>query len=203
MISFSFSSQASCPGTSRWRAARAETGCRGGLPTPWARREVLPSMATISSSRSRRPDTQAAKHSVNGSPGRAFITSVSVSCEGMPASNGRRRRRKAILRLPRHATSTKSSAPAITPHSARSRISGRGKPSSSLGEGLRGRKNDRAGRRISWRSPDGWSETRDHIAPPGESKAVQAIAVEVPTKALTSFPFLWQLAAILPETLIT
>jgi hypothetical protein len=83
-ISFDFSATASCPSTSRWRLAQAETRCNGSLPLALARREVLPSIATMSGARSRRLSTQAVKHSAKSGAGSTFITSVSVSCEAMP-----------------------------------------------------------------------------------------------------------------------
>ena len=126
MISFDFSATASWPSTSRCRLAQAETRCKGSLPRARARREVLPSIATMSGAASRRLATQAVKHSANRAAGSAFITSLSVSCEAMPRSKGRSRRRNSSLRRPQRAISTKSSAPASVPQSTSSRISGSG-----------------------------------------------------------------------------
>jgi len=50
------------------------------------RREVLPSIATMSGSVSRRLSTQAVKHAAKSGAGSAFITSFRVSCEAMPRS---------------------------------------------------------------------------------------------------------------------
>jgi hypothetical protein len=86
------------------------------------RREVLPSIATMSDALSRRLATQAVKHSAKSGAGNAFITSLSVSCEAMPRAKGSSRRRKSSLR----AISTKSSAPASVPQSTSKRISGKG-----------------------------------------------------------------------------
>jgi len=60
---------------------------QGGAP-PFAllRREVLPSIATMSGSVSRRLSTQAVKHAAKSGAGSAFITSFRVSCEAMPRS---------------------------------------------------------------------------------------------------------------------
>lgn len=81
VISLDFSAQACCPSTSRWRLAQAETRCSGFWPLPllWARREVLPSIATISASASRKPDTQDMKQSENNSTDKALMTSLRVS----------------------------------------------------------------------------------------------------------------------------
>ena len=86
MISFDFSATASWPSTSRCRLAQAETRCSGSLPFARARREVLPSIATMSGAFSRRLSTQAVKHSAKSGAGSAFITSFNVSCEAMPRS---------------------------------------------------------------------------------------------------------------------
>jgi hypothetical protein len=126
LISFDFCSTASCPSTNRWRLAQAETRCSGWPPFALARREVLPSIATMSGAVSRRLSTQAVKHSANSGAGSAFITSVSVSCEAMPRSKGKSRRKKSSFRRPQRATSTKSSAPASVAQSTSSRISGSG-----------------------------------------------------------------------------
>jgi len=83
-------------------------------------------MATISGSLSRKPATQATKQSENRLAGSAFITSLSVSCDGTPRAKGKRARRKPSLRVAQRSISAKSSAPAITPHSTISRISGNG-----------------------------------------------------------------------------
>ena len=67
VISLDLTSVASWPGTSRWPEAHAETICRGWRPLDlaWVRREVLPSIATMSGSPSRRPLTRETKHSEN------------------------------------------------------------------------------------------------------------------------------------------
>jgi hypothetical protein len=109
-----------------WRAAQADTRCNAWFASRLARREVLPSMATMSGSRSRSPSTQAVKQSANSLEGSAFITSFSVSCEAMPRANGKSRRRKASFRRAQRAISTKSSAPASVPHRITVRISGKG-----------------------------------------------------------------------------
>jgi hypothetical protein len=83
-------------------------------------------MATRSAAPRRSADTQETKHSENNAAGNAFITSLSVSCEGTPRSNGRKRRRKSSFRFDQRSMSAKSSAPAIVPHSTISRISGNG-----------------------------------------------------------------------------
>ena len=86
VISFDLPVTASCPSTSRWRVAQAETRCKGPRPLPraWLRREVLPSMAMMSGSASRRPSTQQAKQALNRPGSSAAITSPSVSWLGMP-----------------------------------------------------------------------------------------------------------------------
>jgi hypothetical protein len=84
LISLDFSATASWPSTSRCRVAQAETRCKGSLPFALLRREVLPSIATMSGALSRSPSTQAVKHSAKRLAGNAFITSLSVSCEAMP-----------------------------------------------------------------------------------------------------------------------
>ena len=83
-------------------------------------------MATMSGSLSRSEATKATKQSENNPAGSAFITSLSVSWEGTPRSNGRKRRRKSSFRFAQRSMSAKSSAPAIVAHSTVSRISGRG-----------------------------------------------------------------------------
>lgn len=125
-ISLLFRSTASWPSTRRWRAAQAQTRCSGAPSLPCAPREVLPSIATMSGSRSRKASTQLVKHSAKSFAGSAFITSLSASCEGTPFPNGRSRRRKSTFWRARRSISQKSSAPAIVPHSTISRISGRG-----------------------------------------------------------------------------
>lgn len=84
MIVLPLPDTASWPSTSRWRLAQAETRCSGAAPRPCARREALPSMPTISGASSRIVSTQATKQSEKSRPGRAFITSFSVSWLGMP-----------------------------------------------------------------------------------------------------------------------
>src|SRR3954454_7120387 len=89
VISFDLPATASCPSTSRWRVAQAETRCRGSRPLPlaWVRREVLPSTAMMSGSAARRPSTQQAKQLLNKAGSSAAITSPSVSLRGLlPAS---------------------------------------------------------------------------------------------------------------------
>lgn len=65
--------------TRRWRGARAETRWDGRASPLLVRREVVPSMATISGSRSRRHPTKAVEHSRKSAFGNASITSLSVS----------------------------------------------------------------------------------------------------------------------------
>ena len=69
-------------------------------------------MATMSGSLSRRLSTQDVKQAEKVSAGSAFITSVSVSCEGIPRLKGSRRRRKVSLHVPQSSISTKFCAPA-------------------------------------------------------------------------------------------
>lgn len=102
----------SWPSTRRWRFARAETRCSGWPARARARREVLPSMATMSGSASRKLSTHDANAPAKSTAGRAFITSLSVSCEGMPRRKGSIRRRNASLRFAQRSISTKPSAPA-------------------------------------------------------------------------------------------
>lgn len=83
-------------------------------------------MATMSGARSRSEATKDTKQSENSSAGSAFITSLSVSWEGIPRSKGRNRRRKSSFRRAQRSMSAKSSAPAIVAHSTVSRISGSG-----------------------------------------------------------------------------
>ena len=80
-------------------------------------------MATISGSPVRNASTQATKHLENSPAGSAFMTSLSVSCDGMPRAKGKSRRRKASFLFAQRSISTKSSAPAIVPHRTTSRIS--------------------------------------------------------------------------------
>jgi hypothetical protein len=108
------------------RLAQAETTCSGCASPRRARREVLPSIATKSGSASRRLATQAVKHSAKVRASSAFITSFSVSCEGMPRANGNRRRRKSSLWPAQWRISTKFCPPASVPHSTTSSTSGSG-----------------------------------------------------------------------------
>lgn len=123
VISLPLAATASCPSTSRCRLAQAETRCRAG---PSARRDVLPSMATMSGSASSSAATQAMKHSAKSRAGNAFITSPRVSCAGTPWASGSIRRRKSRLRFAQRSISAKSSAPAIVPQSTIKRTSGSG-----------------------------------------------------------------------------
>src|SRR5271166_6906623 len=77
--------QACWPSTSRWPLAQAETRCSGlrSCALSWVRRDVLPSMATISGPASvcglvaHRPATHSVKQAVNNSPSMAFPVSCS------------------------------------------------------------------------------------------------------------------------------
>jgi hypothetical protein len=126
--SLDFSAVACCPRTSRWRLAQAETRCSGERPLArsWLRREVLPSIATMSGAASRRPSTQAAKAARNSAGSSPETTSPSVSWLGTPRSKGRNRRRNPSLPRPQRTTSTKSSAPASVAQSTSSSTSGSG-----------------------------------------------------------------------------
>ncbi len=96
MISLDFSDTASCPSTSCWPVAQADTVCSGprALDRAWLRRAVFPSMAIVSGPAMRSRSTQLAKHVLNRSGSMAAITSHSMSWLGMPRPNGRKRRRK-------------------------------------------------------------------------------------------------------------
>ena len=73
-----------------------------------------------------RPSTQAVRHWANSAPSMALMTSLRVSWLGMPALNGKKRRRKSWCIWPQRLISTKSSAPAGVPHGTSNRTSGNG-----------------------------------------------------------------------------
>ena len=128
VISLDLSAVASWPSTRRWRAAQADTRWSGPRPLArsWQRRDVLPSMAMMSGCPSRSVSTHSAKQLLNSSASMPFITSLSVSWDGMPRSKGRKRRRNSSRASPQSLTSTKSSMPHSVAHSTTSRISRNG-----------------------------------------------------------------------------
>jgi hypothetical protein len=80
----------------------------------------------MSGAASRKLSTQAVKQFEKSAGSSAFITSFSVSWEGMPRAKGSMVRRNVSFSRPQRRTSTKSSAAAMVAHRTRSMISGSG-----------------------------------------------------------------------------
>ena len=86
VISFDFSSTASCPSTSRLVVAKADTRCRAFWPRfrSWLRREVLPSIATRPGLSGQHSATHDEKQAANRSGSIRFMTVRNQSAQGMP-----------------------------------------------------------------------------------------------------------------------
>jgi hypothetical protein len=117
VISLDFCSVATCASTRRLSAAHALTRWSAPRPAPRSceRRELLPSMATISPGNiCRMLATHARKHSSNASGRNSENTRRKVSWDGIPFSSPKNSHSQSSLLCANSATSTQLSAPAIT-----------------------------------------------------------------------------------------
>src|SRR5215469_5972531 len=125
-ISLNFSDTLTCPSTSRWRAANAETIWIASCAPFFDRRDVLPSMAITSDGIPVSAATHATKQRWNCLASSVASMSPRWSWEGVPSRNGRNRRNSSSFFSPNRAMSVIASDPASTARRHKSNTSSSG-----------------------------------------------------------------------------